>query len=65
MKIKYKISRELCTYNTYSIIFQNGKQINKISDAFASKEKAQNFIDICNKHNIEPVHIYNVLDDYL
>ena len=69
--ICYKIKREQIkvegrAYNTYSILCCDGKrQIIKIADAFATKDAAEQFVNICNELKLAPVHLQNVLDDYL
>ena len=71
MKTKYKIEKgqikvEGNIYNSYSVLcYFEGKLLSKIADAFATEEQAKYFVDLCNRHNLEPVHLQNVLEDYL
>lgn len=68
----YKIKREIYFnkyvgfYFAYAVIYKdtNGK-ILKISDVFRSKKKAVEFIRICNLLSLDPIHLEDVLEDYL
>ena len=37
----------------------------KILDVFTNYEEAQQFIDLCNQLELSPIHIRDVIDDYL
>lgn len=69
--INYKYKKEQVKvegriHNTYSILCYKGNElIQKITDAFATKEAANSFVEMCNRYMLEPIHLLNVLDDYL
>lgn len=68
---KYKLQKETIiiegnSYNTYSILcYRNRKLLTKIFDAFATETHAKRFVDMCNALKLQPIHLQNVLDDYL
>lgn len=41
------------------------KEVLKVSDVSTDKEKVDNLVDLCNKEQLEPVHIYDVIEDCL
>ena len=69
--IKYKLQKQVInvegqSYNTYSILcYRNGKLLTKIFDAFADETHAKRFVNMCNTNKLDPIHLQNVLDDYL
>lgn len=34
-----------------------------ISDVFLEKEKAEKLVELCNKNNLEPIHLREVVED--
>ena len=41
------------------------KEVLRISDVSADKSKVEELVDLCNKEQLEPVHIYDVIEDFL
>lgn len=41
------------------------KTIKSVPDVFCSKSKAVTFIKLCNRLNLSPIHIMDVIDDIL
>lgn len=73
---KYSIEKEnnfhneVGKYTSYGIkiIFVNkniSKNIGYIPDVFIDEKVAYNFINRCNKNELEPVHIYDAIEDAL
>lgn len=57
-------------YTSYGIVvcsMENNqrKEVLRVSDVSTKKERIENLIDLCNKEQLEPVHIYDVIEDCL
>lgn len=57
-------------YTTYGIVVyemvnQNRKELIRVSDVSTDKNKVENLIALCNEEHLEPVHIYDVIEDFL
>lgn len=69
--IKYRYIREEFSYEEgnyigYSIeILSEGISIEYIPDVFLEETDAKKYISLFNKLELDPVHIYDVLDDIL
>lgn len=59
-------SDEVGDYTAYDIVIKrDDTPILNVSDVFVNREKAENFVFLCNKLGLASVHIYDVLDDIL
>lgn len=57
-------------YTAYGIVVcsmedNERKEVLKISDVSADKSRVEELVDLCNKEQLEPVHIYDVIEDFL
>lgn len=53
-------------YIVYGIeLWSYGKRILSIPDVFLSFFKAENLINLCNTLQLDPIHIMEVLEDFL
>ena len=57
-------------YTAYGIVvcsMENNqrKEVLRVSDVSTDKEIVENLIDLFNKEQLEPVHIYDVIEDFL
>ncbi len=50
-------------YITYGIEITDGNRI--ISDVSCNKEKANNIVNLINKYQVSPVHLYEVIENLL
>lgn len=62
--------KEIGNYTSYGIkvtlVNKNISQnIEYISDVFVDEKMAYDFINKCNKNKLEPVHIYDAIEDAL
>lgn len=42
-----------------------GNVLQSVADIFFCKEKAENFITLCNEEKLELIHLQNVIEDVL
>lgn len=57
---------EIGDYTSYDIALKRDDTIIlNVSDVFVNREKAENFVFLCNKLELSPIHLYDVLDDIL
>ena len=71
--IEYKLveetlfSQELGRYyRTYGIaVFENGKQTELVSDVSLDHTDVESLVSKCNKYGLEPIHLYDVIEDLL
>ena len=71
MQVKYTLRTDTVTddenqkYTVYGItaldIFENVLQT--VSDLFFDKQKAEDFIKLCNEEKLELIHLQDVIDD--
>ena len=71
-RLRYKTVREkrnsdeLGSYVTYGIIiYKNKKLLKYISDVSNIKRDVQDLVRRCNEEQLDPIHIEEVVDDYL
>lgn len=72
MSVIYKLNEEVGSGErvTYGIeVFEETELGNKmaivISDISFNREAVQTVVELCNRLELSPVHIYDVVDDYL
>ena len=73
MQVKYALRTDIVTdednrrYTVYGITVLDtfGKVLKTFEDIFFSKQKADNFIELCNKEKLELIHLQDVIDDIL
>ncbi len=61
---------ESMAYTAYGIVVcsvenNEGKEVLRIPDVSADKSKVEELVELCNKEQLEPVHIYDVIEDCL
>ncbi len=51
---------------TYAIVLRCGRRIlRSVSNVFTSREAASEFVGLCNRHKLDPIHLDCVIADYL
>lgn len=64
----------MLTLNKATIIDQNGNAVEtygitcddrEIKDISTNKEKVESLINLCNKNNLSPMHLDDVIEDFL
>ena len=60
-KIKNENNKEI---STYGITYINKPNM-VISDISINKKKVENLVELCNKNNLSPLHLMDVIDDFL
>lgn len=73
LQVKYTLKTDIVTdeenhaHTVYGItVLDNFENILKtIKDIFLNKQKAEEFIELCNKEKVELIHIQDVIDDML
>ena len=64
----------MLTLNKATIIDEDGKPIEtygitcgerKIKDISTDKQKVESLINLCNENNLSPIHLDDVIDDFL
>ncbi len=72
--IKYKLIEEkfedsevggYTAYGIYAVDSGNKKIVETISDIFLDYENAAHFVERINAVQLEPMHLYNVIEDVL
>ena len=48
-----------------AVIDRLGNVLKTVDNVFLCKEKAQNFINLCNREKLELIHLQNVIEDIL
>jgi len=69
-KIKKEVNEnpEIGSYTTYGIeayTEHSSTPVSYISDAFADYEKAEEFVDLLNEHQAQPVHLEELCIDFI
>ena len=73
MRITYELrtdivnDEERCSYIVYGIMAKNirGKTLQSIPDIFFDREKAEEFVNLCNSEKLELVHLMDVIEEIL
>lgn len=53
-------------YTAYNILVKRNNIImTRFSDVFFNKEAAMHFVDMCNRLNLDPLHVADVIDDVI
>lgn len=47
------------------MVNQKRKELIRVSDVSTDKNKVENLIALCNEEHLDPVHIYDVIEDFL
>ena len=71
MQVKYTLRTDILNdesnqkHTVYGInaLDSFGNLLETIEDIFLSKEKAEEFIELCNEEKLELIHLQNVVDD--
>lgn len=56
------------TYTSFGIVItstQDNSVIERIADISTSKEKIKKLVNLCNELSLEPIHIYDVIEDFI
>ena len=54
------------TYRTYGVaVLENGQQIFAMHDVSLDRTAVDTLVRKCNKYSLEPVHLPDVVDDFL
>lgn len=72
MGIQYLIIRETytnpCTgqYKAYAVIVRkNLEAVAYVPDVFLKRKQAKRFITLCNRYALDPVHLFDAIEDAL
>lgn len=49
----------------FEMVNKNRKELIRVSDVLTDKKAVENLIDLCNAEHLDPVHIYDVIEDFL
>ncbi len=61
-----KTSEDGNKYVCYGInVYENNNLVKSLSDVFLDKVSAENFADMCNRCQLHPIHLSDVVEDYL
>ena len=65
--IFYTINESKVTNEENEIILSYGISFGEkqIKDISVNKTKIETLVNLCNKNNLFPIHIYDVIDDFL
>ena len=65
--IFYTINESKVTDEENEIILSYGISFGEkqIKDISVNKTKIETLVNLCNKNNLSPIHIYDVIDDFL
>lgn len=71
MQVKYTLRTDILNdennqkHTVYGITALDsfGNVLETIEDIFSNKEKAEEFIELCNEEKLELIHLQNVVDD--
>ncbi len=45
-------------------VYEDGRQIESIADISENENQVSEFVDLCNRSNVEAVHLYDLLEDF-
>lgn len=48
----------------YEMVNKNKKELIRVSDVSTDKIAVEKLVELCNKEHLEPVHIYDVIEDF-
>jgi len=73
MQVTYTLKTDIvkdednCEFLVYGItaIDSNGNVLDAYEDIFFDKQKAEEFIELCNEEKLELIHLPDVIDDIL
>ncbi len=61
-----KTSEDGNKYVCYGInVYENNKLIKSLSDVFLDRVTAENFVEMCNTCQLHPIHLSDIIEDYL
>ncbi len=46
-------------------VHQNGRVMRAIADIFFDKKRALHFVELCNRLQLDPIHLDDVIEDIL
>lgn len=59
-------NEDIGTYTSYGIELRYGEEIiDRISDIDTDREGVENLCKLCNKLKLSPIHLKDVVEDYL
>jgi len=59
-------NEEIGTYTTYGIVVsEKGKTLFEIHDVTTSEKEIEKFCLLCNRLELDPIHIYEAIEDNL
>lgn len=59
-------SDELGEYESYGIeIRKNGELVCRVSDISTDKDELERLAELCEREELSPIHIYDVIEDFL
>ena len=53
------------SYGIYAVDSRTDQIVKQVHDVFVSESKAEKFISQCNKYELSPIHLLDVIDDTL
>ena len=67
LRVDTVTDEENCEYLVYGItaIDTFGNVLKTFKDIFFDKQKAENFIELCNQEKLELIHLQDVVEDIL
>ena len=63
MKVKYALQSKTITTYGVKALDKNGKVVKQIDNVFYDKDKAEDFVTLCNSEKVELIHLQNVAED--
>lgn len=65
-KREFHIARHIGLYRSYGIkVFLQGRLILHVPDVFCERQKALDFVRLCNAEQPEPIHLTELIEDAL
>lgn len=60
-------SSEIGEYKTTGIMVldENENELIKMSDVSTNEDDVKKVVDLCNQEQVEPIHLYDILEDFL
>lgn len=63
---EFKINEYGKEYTCYGIrVYENNQMIKFLPDVFPDETNAKDFTDMCNRSQLNPIHLEDVIEDYL
>ena len=57
---------EMAAHTTWGVLAsENGTEVLCVPDIFLDRERAESFVEKCNKSQLSPIHLMDVIEDAL